>query len=79
MIETPISHADIVDLWPKRAALARDLTEAGFPATPGQVRVWAHRGFVPDAAFASLVKAARRRKLPGVTLRALRAGRPSHP
>lgn len=72
MIETPETFARVFEKWPSRAALARDLTAAGFTVTDVQVRMWVYRGRAPKAALPALAKAARRARIPGVTLRALR-------
>lgn len=72
MIETPETFARVFEKWPSRAALARDLKAVGLPTTDVRVRVWVHRGHVPEDVLPALAKAARRRGIEGLTLRALR-------
>lgn len=72
MNETPETFAKVIEAWPSRAALARDLTAVGYPTSDVRVRVWAHRAAIPEAAWPHLARAARRRGLVGLGLKALR-------
>lgn len=58
----------IINAWPSYADLALDMG-VNYPV----VKQWAHRNSIPPAHFESLVAAARRRRISGVTLAALHA------
>lgn len=73
---TPRTYTDVIGLWPKRSDLATDMTEAGFPTTATQVRLWAHRNVIPRRAWQGVAEAARRRKIKGVTVHALQRMQP---
>lgn len=56
----------IIDQWPERAALARDV---GLPEV--NVRMWAYRGSIPARYWPALADAAARRGFDAVTFNAL--------
>ena len=82
----------IIDLWPTRAALFRDLMRyapanrrlgpSGKPARPA-VRYWAQQNLIPPQWFEPVARAARARRFRGVTMRTLqdirRRSADSHP
>jgi len=61
------THAEIIAMWPTRAALARDLGQYYVV-----VQGWYHRNNIPRAHWASVVAAAQRRGFP-ITRRLLKA------
>jgi len=60
MIETKETFARVFSKWPSRAAMARDLTDVGFPVSDVRVRMWAYRDAIPMKAI-PFVEAALRR------------------
>lgn len=60
------THSDIIGLWPSNDDLALDIDEK-----PGTVRKWRQRNSIPADKWLSVVRAARRRGLAGVTLELL--------
>ncbi len=68
MSEAPQTFRDIIDLWPTRVALARDIAHEladGRPLLP--VRDWHVRDTIPDKYFHAVVAAAGRCGFEGVT------------
>ena len=63
------SHAQLLALWPTRAALARDLGLAYVT-----VQGWSVRNNIPRARWTDLVRAARKRGFASVTVQALKDG-----
>ena len=64
------SFRDVINLWPSRSALTRDLS--GGPKAPvAPVRDWYARDSIPDHWFDLLISAAKRRGFDEVTYRLL--------
>lgn len=80
MTNAPASFRDIVNLWPRRSDLRRELLRfaaddrprgpKGTPVTPS-VRYWVQVDLIPTHWFGPLVKAARARGFDGVTMKLL--------
>lgn len=65
-MQIPQTFVDVIDLWPSRPELARDL---GF--TIGRVQKWADRNKIPPEHWNILIKAAGKRGYWQVTPRRL--------
>lgn len=92
MDATPSTFRDIINLWPRRSDLQRELLlfaapdrrkgPTGQPARPS-VRHWVQVDRIPREWFTPLERAARRRGIPGITARLLedirRAGADRNP
>jgi len=65
-----LTHTDIIKSWPSKAGLY-DLMAEDLGVPEGTIAVWKHRGRIPAESWLAVVDAARRRRLSGVTLRAL--------
>jgi hypothetical protein len=73
-IMTPFaSFRDVIDLWPTKAALVRDLTELGGAAKTAPVRYWYSHDAIPAQWFDPLLGAAKARGFDEITYRSLAA------
>lgn len=65
------SFRDVIDLWPTKAALARDLKRIGGADKVAPVREWYGRNRIPVVWFDALILAAQHRGFEGITYRIL--------
>lgn len=65
------SFRDVIDLWPTRAALVRDLKDHGGATTDAPVYDWHHEDRIAEKWFDPLIAAAKHRGFEGVTYAAL--------
>ena len=64
-----MTHSDMLKKWPCDRSVATDLSLPLY-----RVRKWRQRSVVPSGYWLDLIEAARKRRIRGVTLRALAEG-----
>jgi hypothetical protein len=64
---TPTTFIEAIDLWPKRAALARLLHTPEEPVTAAAVRAWHSRNSIPEPYWMRVSEVATRCGFEGVT------------
>lgn len=67
----PATFRSVIDLWPTKAAFARDLKTIGGATKDPPVREWFRRDHIPEVWFDPVIKAAAERGFVEVTYRVL--------
>lgn len=64
------SFREIIDAWPSRGLMAEDMGLEG-PKPTAKINLWHHRDSIPPPFWQAVVRAAKGRRLAGITLEAI--------